>query len=408
MTVPASVACGMVGTRGLRLGVMAGLLAIVPTTPGIADDEDVPKLQPALVWERAVACDSAAELAADDGPPRRCNIAVDGDALYLHEYTAPGALGEQYRLTRFDISTGDVLWVREGGPSSILDAYADIVVIGDKSHFEVYDAATGALRFRREGSIEEVNRYGTVLLSDGITVIALDPHTGDELWAKDGALGAFCRDIVILVAPRTDETGTEPFLVVDQFTGDERWTSDDPFDPRTDEISCGFGPYVYTADGAVLREWDAHSGWINWSTSIPGAADIELYREVALVRSDADSVVAVERETGEVLWTRPAAEVGTAVSIIGRVREDAEGVFTLLPETGDIVNHTSLGPGAKFEVVDSSDTRVVIATGSVVTSYGMNDLGTSWQLDVGGNPDEFAVGGGYLAVRAGPLLRGYG
>jgi hypothetical protein len=38
----------------------------------------------------------------------------------------------------------------------------------------------------------------------------------------------------------------------------------------------------------------------------------------------------------------------------------------------------------------------------------MNDLGTSWQLDVGGNPDEFAVGGGYLAVRAGPLLRGYG
>ena len=95
------------------------------------------------------------------------------------------------------------------------------------------------------------------------------------------------------------------------------------------------------------------------------------------------------------------------MSIIGRVREDASGVFTLHPLTGDIVNHTSLAPGAPFEIVASSDTRVVVAAGSVVTAYGMNDLGTSWQLDVGGAPDEFAVSAGHLVVRTGAVLRGY-
>ena len=104
-------------------------------------------------------------------------------------------------------------------------------------------------------------------------------------------------------------------------------------------------------------------------------------------------------------WERPAVEVGAPVSIIGRVRGDSTGVFTLHPLSGDIVNHTD--PATSFEVVASSDTRVVVASGSVVTSYGMNDLGTAWQLDVGGVPDEFAVAAGYLVVRSGAVLRGY-
>ncbi len=410
MTAATSVACAVVGTRASRWSLVAGLLTVVPGAPGIADDEDVPKLQPVLAWEHAVACDSNAELAAGTtSPPRRCNISVAGDGLFLHEHTASGVAGGTYRLTRFDIATGEVLWVRDVGPSSTIDAYDEIVVISDKSHFEVYDVATGELRFERQGAVEEVNRYGTLLLADGNTVVALDPQSGEDRWTADGGLGAFCRDIVVLVAPITDQTGTAPFVVVDHYTGEERWTSDEAFDPQSEEITCGFGPFVYTADGSSVTEWDAHSGWINWSTPVPEAGDIELYREVALVRSGADAgtIVAVERETGEVLWSRPADEVGTLVSIIGRVREDTAGMFTLLPLTGDIVNHTALAPGTSFEVIESSDTRVVVSTGSVVTTYGMNDLGTSWQLDVGAVPDEFAVGAGHLVVRAGSVLRGY-
>ncbi len=106
-------------------------------------------------------------------------------------------------------------------------------------------------------------------------------------------------------------------------------------------------------------------------------------------------------------WERPAAEVGTAVSIIGRVREDATGVFTLHPLTGDIVNHTSLPPGRRSRSSPPRTRGWSSPPGSVVTAYGMNDLGMSWQLDVGGSPDEFAVAAGHLVVRTGPMLRGY-
>lgn len=386
------------------------VVALAAFAPAITDDEDVPKRQPVLAWEHEVACDSAAELAAaTDSSPGRCDLAVAGDALYLHEHTTPGPSAPPFRLTRYDIATGTERWSREVGPSSTIDVHEDIVVTSDKSHFEVYDAETGELRFEHAGSLADINRYGTLLLTDGSVVTALDPQTGEERWQADGALGAFCRDIVVIVAPVGDVSRTQPFAVLDHYSGEERWTSEEPFDPRTDEVTCGFGAYIYTTDGDALREWDAYSGWINWTTPIAGAGAIEVYREVALVRSGAaaENIVAVERETGDVRWERPAAEVGTAVSVIGRVREDAEGVFTLLPLTGDIVNHTSPTPGAPFEVVASSDTRVVVASGSTVTAYGINDLGTAWQLDVGGTPDEFDVADGYLVTRTGSLLRGY-
>lgn len=378
--------------------------------PGITDDEDVPKRQPIVAWEHEVACDSVADLAAaTDAAPRRCDIAVAGDALYLHEHTTPGPSAPPFRLTRFDIATGAERWSREVGPSSTIDAHEEIVVISDKSHFEVYDAETGDLRFEHAGSLAAINRYGTLLLTDGSVVTGLDPQTGEVRWQADGALGAFCRDIVVIVAPVGDDSRTQPFAVLDHYSGEERWTSDEPFDPRTDEVTCGFGAFIYTTDGDSLREWDAYSGWINWTTPVADAGAVEVYREVALVRSGAaaENVVAVERETGEVLWERPAAEVGTAVSVVGRLREDADGVFTLLPLTGDIVNHTSPTSEAPFEVVASSDTRVVVSSGSTVTAYGMNDLGTAWQLDVGGAPDEFDVADGYLVTRTGPSLRGY-
>jgi outer membrane protein assembly factor BamB len=397
----------IVAARGVRVGVVVAFAALVPA---ITDDEDVPKREPVLAWEQDVACDSAAELAAASNfSPRRCDLAIAGDALYLHQHTTADPSAAPFRLTRFDIATGAERWSREVGPSSRIDAHEKIVVLSDKSHFEVYDAESGELRFEHVGTLAAINRYGTLLLSDGSVVTALDPLTGDVRWEVDGSLGAFCRDIVVIAAPITDDSGPQPFAVLDHYSGEERWKSDEPFDPHTDEVTCGFGPYVYTTDGDSVREWDAYSGWINWTTPVAGAGATEVYREVVLVRSGAaaENIVAVDRENGRVRWERPAAEVGTAVSVIGRVREDDDGVFTLLPLTGDIVNHTSPTQGMPFEVVASSDTRVVVATDSVVTAYGMNDLGIAWQLDVGGAPDEFDVADGYLVTRTDSSLRGY-
>jgi outer membrane protein assembly factor BamB len=368
-----------------------------------ADDEDVPKRQPELAWQSDVDCGpTGAEV------DRRCAMEVVDDAVYLLEYASGGAQ-ERSRLTRFDVATGEELWTAEPAALSALDVHDDIVLVSDKSRFEVYDATTGKLRFAREGTIDAVNRYGTLLLTDGTAVTALDPLSGERLWTAAGALGAHCRDIVIVVAAKETSTGSEPFVVLDHRSGEERWTSDAEFDTRRDEITCGYGPWVYSTHGGELHEWEATTGWPTWSVPIADAGDIEIYLDVVLVRSGAagDTIVAVERETGEVRWERPLDEVGTVVSLIGRVREDATGIFTLHPLTGDIVNHTAQPGDGAFEVVGSSDTRLVVVGGSTVTTYGMNDLGTSWQLDVGTEPDEIGVTAGHLVVRSGPVLRAY-
>ena len=94
---------------------------------------------------------------------------------------------------------------------------------------------------------------------------------------------------------------------------------------------------------------------------------------------------AVRREDGVVLWEASTISLGADLSWIGRLREDATGLFTLNPLTGATVQRVDLGgPGvAPFQVVGVSDTRVVVVTGGTVTAYGMNDLGMAWQLEVG-------------------------
>ena len=139
----------MEGKHGTRFALIGALLVVAPAAPGPNDDEDVPKRQPVLAWEREVPCDTAAESATGKAAaPRRCDLAVSGDALYIHQHTAADDAGGQFRLSRLDIATGEEQWSREVGPSASVEAHEDTVVISDKSHFEVYDAATGRVAVR--------------------------------------------------------------------------------------------------------------------------------------------------------------------------------------------------------------------------------------------------------------------
>lgn len=398
--------------RSSFVAVAAGLTALPATAAlAVADDEDVPKREPSLLWEIAVECAAAAELASSADPARRCNLDLDDDNIYLHEHAADVAGGATFRLSSFDIASGERRWVTDVAETTRLNAYHDAVVVHDKTRVEVYDPESGALRFTAEGQLAGVNRYGTMLLDDGQTVTAVGSRTGSELWSSDGQLGAVCRDIVIVVTPTPDPLNARPFAVLDHQDGEVRWRSSEAFDPRTDEITCGDAPFVYTTNGEEVTEVSAYDGWHIWSTPVTDAGAIEIYREVVLVRSGTagETVTAVERETGHVLWDLPEAQVGRPVSIIGRLRADAGGVFIMHPFSGEIVNHAVPStPDAPFHIVGVSDTRVVIAVGSVVTTYGLNDLGVSWQIDVGGQPDDLGVSSGYLVVRTGGTLRGYG
>ena len=122
----------------------------MPAASAVAadDDEDVPKRLPQLAWEREVACDGHAEPPHPLGAASR-RVPSPWPATHCSSTStaAADAPDGHFRLTRFDIATGAEQWATEVGPSAAISAYDDIVVINDKKHFEVYDAATGVLPF---------------------------------------------------------------------------------------------------------------------------------------------------------------------------------------------------------------------------------------------------------------------
>ena len=395
--------------RAAVASIAAGVLLAGASTVRAIDD-DVPKRQPVLTWEVPVACDSDQAIVAADGQGRHCVLAVSHGVVYVHEHTGSVGQAGPFRLSAHDVATGAVRWSHEVGESFEIRLTDEAVVLSDKAHIEVFDAETGELRFTRDGGLVQHNQYGVLVLEAGTDAItAIAAADGDELWTMPGQVGAMCRDFVAVV-PAAGEPAA-PFALVDHRTGRVRWESTMDYDPATSHMACSGAPWMYVADGDLLYELDSFDGWTTWETAVPDAVGVDLYREVALVRTGTDGAMttAVRREDGVVLWEAPTTSLGASLSWIGRLREDAAGLFTLHPLTGQTVQRVDFtGSGTTpFQVVGISDTRVVVATGSTVTAYGMNDLGMAWQLDVGAELDDVAVTNGYLVVRSGDLLRGY-
>ena len=387
----------------------AGLLFVGGSAVGAVDD-DVPKRQPMLAWEAPVACDSDQAIVAAGGIGRHCVLAFADDVVYVHEHAGSVGRDGPFRLSAHDVTTGAVRWAHDVGESFEINLTDEAVVLSDKAHIEVYDAETGDLRFTRDGGLVQHNGYGVLVMDVGTQAItAIDAADGAELWTMAGQVGAMSRDFVAVV-PSTGAAAA-PFAHVDHRSGRIRGESTMAYDPASSHMACSGAPWMYVTAGDRLYELDSLDGWTTWETAVPGIVGVDLYREVALVRTGVDGALttAVRREDGVVLWEAPTNTLGASLSWIGRLREDATGLFTLHPLTGQTVQRVDFtGSGAlQFEVVGVSDTRVVVATGSIVTSYGMNDLGMAWQLDVGAELDEVGVTDGYLIARSGDVLRGY-
>ena len=395
--------------RATAITIAAGVL-LAGTSTARAGDDDVPKRQPALVWDVDVACDSDQAIARAGGVGRHCVLAFSRDAVFLHEHTGSVGGTGPFRLSAHDVATGAVRWTHDVGESFEILLTDDAVVLSDKAHIEVFDAESGELRFTREGGLVQHNDYGVLVMQAGIQAItAIDAANGEELWTMPGQIGAMCRDFVAVV-PAAGEPAA-PFSLVDHRTGRVRWESTMDFDTATGHMACSGAPWMYVTDGSRLYELDSFDGWTTWETATPGSVGVDLYREVALVHSGpgGETTTAVRREDGVVLWEAPTSSLGVDLSWIGRLREDATGLFTLHPLTGATVQRVDLaGPGGTpFDVVGVSETRVVVAIGSTVTVYGMNDLGMAWQFDVGAELDDVGFTDGYLVIRSGDRLRGY-
>lgn len=385
------------------LGGLAPAAGAGPTPPG-----DGPVREPVETWSTEIAC------APPAGSQRTCTLGFGNGAVYVFEHDRPDAPG-QGRLRSLDPVTGVEQWSVDTAPAERLTVSHEVIVLGDKTHVEVVDAESGTSNFTRSGRLVEVNDYGVVLVesppaADGARSIeAVDGTTGATRWTVEPGfdVGAVCRDIVVLVSAAG--TPPRPFEVVEHHTGVTRWSGEEPFDPMTDMLRCN-GPWLYTTDREALTEWDSVVGWLNWETPIDGGATaVEIYRDVALVSGSADdTVTAVKRETGEVVWSQPADVLGAVVSTRARLRRDDSTVFVVPPLTGEVTDRIELPDGGdSVRFVAASECRLVVAAGPTVTTFGVRDLVETWSLVLEETPGDIGVASGTLVVRLGDRVLGY-
>jgi len=374
----AAVVCvGLVNT-------WVGLSAVAATGDG-----EAPTYAPTEAWEASVDCGS-------------CGIEVGEGVIYVHERDGV----PEARLRAFDLTSGQERWSAAAPRSGDLQITEYAVLIHDKEHYAVYDPATGNAVAPRDGYAVEVNPYGMLVAEEDDSIVGVDVRTGDVAWEVPGTdltVADVCRDLVVVA----ERGASAPFRVLDQYTGEERWRSDDEFDHRVDGLTCG-GWWIYVADGLHLTAYDAPSGFTFFQADAAGHG-LELYREMALVALDdgSDDVVAVDRLTGFVAWRRPIADIGTVISATGRLRREGADLLTVDTHSGSVVNRLSPLPGEALAIVALSETRVTIWSGSAIATYGLSDLGRAWRLDLDAPPDEVAVGGEVLVTRFGDRLRAF-
>lgn len=396
------------------LAAVAAVAAAAATAAGVASGAaqappgDGPVREPIEAWSSDVDCEPAGR------SERPCTLGLGNGSIYVFQHDLPDAAGSG-RLRAIDPVTGVERWSVDTVAAERLTVSHEVLVLGDKGHVEVIDAETGTSNFTRPGRLVEVNDYGVVLVESppdaagARTIEAIDGSSGSTRWTVEPGLdvGAVCRDIVVLV-PAVGAT-PQPFRVVEHHTGVTRWEGEEPFDPVSDMLRCS-GAWLYTTNGDTLTEWDSVVGWLNWETPITGGAvAVELYRDVALVTGSADdTVTAVKRETGEIVWSQPADVLGTLVSARARLRRDEATVFVVSPMTGAVVDRIDLPDGgAAVRFVAASECRLVVAAGPVVVTYGVRDLAETWSLHLEDTPGDVGIESGTLVVRLDDRLVGY-
>jgi outer membrane protein assembly factor BamB len=408
--------------RAARFGAVAAVVgaAVAPATAALATrsrDDDVPKRQPVPVWTTDLPCNTAAVLAESGGVGARCQLTYDGASMYVLvvETTADGGPG-RVGLIALTTHDGAIRWAQSVGMSGAVTVNNDVVLVAGDEGIEAFDATTGHPLWKRAGVLAFDNRYGTVGVRARVTaatdgpidaVHAVDVTSGEERWSYDGSALATCGDYVV-VLPRAAADGEVGFVVLDEHTGDERWTGRPRADWSRVDVTCG-GPWIYVSDQTSISEYDAAGGHRDWNAPTEDAGAIELYGPVALVRSpDGASTAAIDRDDGSLLWTLPSDEVGWPVYARAHLRRDDTGsLFVMHPQTGNVASRIEGAAGDKPVVAGVSETRVATVVGSTVTTYGVRDLGVAWALDVGGMPDEVGVADEVLVVRHGSTLTGY-
>lgn len=182
------------------------------------------------------------------------------------------------RISALDMKTGDLLW--------------DSAWTGWSGYCSDFETDAGVL-FAGQGPL------------------AIDPETGDILWAREvrkvgtyhavgyGKLFVTEYDSCTFGSYYSDRTSIMAF---DEFTGDHLWTFD-AHSVIVSDIELGSGLVVFGCEDGTVFALDHTTGDVVWTAKTGGAVRLKPVVAESCVFISSDVLYCVDLETGELRWT---------------------------------------------------------------------------------------------------------
>ncbi|MGY1742031.1 MULTISPECIES: outer membrane protein assembly factor BamB family protein [unclassified Blastococcus] len=210
--------------------------------------------------------------------------------------------------------------VDAGGDAAVLVTYVVDVETsglsegGSQRYVAAVGAADGETRWEREapglllpvGADDEV----AVFSSDAAraaAVTALDPATGDQLWAADGLGSAALTGNSVVAVRRDGAYGPSALVGLDAATGAERWSTP---------------PAPADATPSETHEW---------SILAAGGGSVLAHRDVSTVRGHAFTAWMLDAATGDQVATGPVETEGSANQVSAAVSPDGRSGYLIYP-----------------------------------------------------------------------------
>ena len=389
-------------SAGERIPVIEFDQALTPSAALAGRDFFLPGPQPSIAWPNAGGgADNAVEhvIAAENftvawkrnigaGAGRRSQVMAPPVAENGRIFVMDG----ESTVTALDARTGGQVWkvdVRPEGKEN--DAFGGGVATGGGKVFvasgyrtmTALDAATGAVVWTVP---VDVPLHGAPTVAGGRVyvidvdnqIIAFDAATGQQTWSFRGIVEP--ARIMLASAPAvTGDTVIAPFssgevLALRASNGQPLWQRELSRTSRTRALSevrdiagrpvVSRGFVYAVSHSGVMGSLDARSGQPRWQLPIGGVQAPLPVGDVVYVVSNAGQLTVVNRESGQVYWTRDLNE--------GRVRQEG-GVFGLWDRT---VRPTWAGPilaSNRLVLVNSDGEAVALnpKTGEVVDTVNL-------------------------------------
>ncbi len=247
-----------------------------------------------LEWEREV-----------EGLNGRDIVAADG-AIYLSQFKRrPGGLGghKPGALLALDAESGETLWEREPDGAFGTPAVAEgmLFVIEEDSEAAPYtvhalDAASGERVWQRDEDFAwQIMVAGSavyVLVERETGIMALDLHTGEQLWTKSTDLRvrystAATDETFFVVGATRGRREDEHIYALDSSDGSVRWRTAWRECAEKADVESRFGLEESSLDGLLSDGELMVSDGILYTQLVPRAGA---------------AIMAVDAETGEFLW----------------------------------------------------------------------------------------------------------